>query len=87
MASRPRAVAPRIWSKFSAAEKRWWRMLYGDFVVEWGISKNKLSVEQREVIASNHATMAVWAFRKTEFVLGKHKKEWVLRAAGVKPCR
>ena len=66
MASRPRAVAPRIWSKFSAAEKRLWRMLYGDFVVEWGISKDKLTTDQREVIASNHATLGVWAVNSRE---------------------
>jgi len=59
--SKPAACAPRVWDKFSSSQKRTWRMFYKDFISEWGISEKKLSKGEREVIASNHATLAVWA--------------------------
>ena len=54
-------------------------MLYGDFVVEWGISKNKLSVEQREVIAAH--------YRLAEQVYGPKRACAVMRNFGIKYSR
>ena len=61
--NKPAAIAPRVWDKFSAPQKRAWRMFYRDFIAEWRISEKKLSKGEREVIASNHATLAVWAIK------------------------
>jgi len=61
MSSKPAACAPRIWEKLTASQKRRWRMFYKDFIAEWGVSRDKLTKGEREVIASNHATLATWA--------------------------
>jgi hypothetical protein len=60
--SKPATMSNNIWNQMSANQKRKWRILYKDFLYEWGISDKKLTKQEKETIASNHATLAVWIY-------------------------
>jgi len=60
-------LTKEIYKKLTVMQRRWWNVFYKDFMSEHSLPpENKdfhASKEAREVIAHNHALLAVWALK------------------------
>lgn len=63
--------APRIWKKFSVYEKKMWTLFYEDFKEPINyIRQKQIDAKEREIIAHNLATQAIWTMQKRNAALG-----------------
>lgn len=63
--------APRIWKKFSVYEKKMWMLFYEDFKDPINyIRQKQIDAKEREIIAHNLATQAIWTMQKRNASLG-----------------